>query len=144
MFSVGVSVPLQWDQKNRQDRELAAKVALTERAKAQQEDMLRAHVAEVRTMLNEWENGRERIARYERDLVPLAKDRTAAAVAAYRGGVSDLTAVLAARRNEIDVRTQTLQLEMDTARVWAQLNFLLPDDAHGSLSDEHATPKDKK
>ena len=144
MFSVGVSVPLQWDQKNRQDRELAAKVALTERARAQQEDMLRAHVAEVRTMLNEWENGRERIARYERDLVPLAKDRTAAAVAAYRGGVSDLTAVLAARRNEIDVRTQTLQLEMDTARVWAQLNFLLPDDAHGSLSDEHATPKDKK
>ena len=102
------------------------------------------HVENARVMLNEWENGRERIARYERELVPLAKDRTAAAVAAYRGGVSDLTAVLAARRNEIDVRTQTLQLEMDTARVWAQLNFLLPDDAHSSLSDEHATPKDKK
>ena len=67
-----------------------------------------------------------------------------AAIAAYRGRKSDLGTVLAARRNEIDVRTQTLQLEMDTARVWAQLNFLLPDDAHGSAPDEHATPKDKK
>jgi outer membrane protein TolC len=132
MFSVGVSIPLQWDQKNRQDRELAAKLALTERAKAQQEDMLRAHVAEVRIMLNEWENGRERIGRYERELIPLAQDRTQAALAGYRGGKGDLNSVLAARRNEIEVRTQTLQLEMDTARIWAQLNFLAPADAHAS------------
>jgi len=74
----------------------------------------------------------------------LPADDFAAAVAAYRGGVSDLTAVLAARRNEIDVRTQTLQLGLDTARIWAQLNFLSPDDAHGSAPDEHATPQDKK
>lgn len=132
MFSVGVSVPLQWDQKNRQDREIAAKAALADQARAQQEDMVRAHVAEVRSMMNEWENGRERIARFERELVPLAKDRTEAALAAYRGGKSDLAAVIASRRNEIDVRTQTLQLEMDTARVWAQLNYLAPAEAHGT------------
>jgi outer membrane protein TolC len=142
MFSVGVSVPLQWDAKNRQDREVASKTALMERARAQQEEMVRAHVAEVRSMLNEWENGRERVARYERELVPLAKDRTEAALAAYRGGKSDLAAVLAARRNEIDVRTQTLQLEMDTARIWAQLNYLLPE-GHGG-QDEHATAKEAK
>src|SRR6185295_5243789 len=59
MISIGVSIPLQWDQKNRQDRELGAKLALAERAKALREDMLRAHTAEVRTMLNEWENGHE-------------------------------------------------------------------------------------
>ena len=135
MVSVGVSIPLQWDQKNRQNRELAAKLALTERAKAQQAEVSRAHVAEVRSMLNEWENGRERIARYERELLPLAKDRTQAALAAYRGAKGDLNSVLAARRNEIDVRTQTLQLEMDTARVWAQLNFLIP-------AGGHATPPD--
>ncbi len=144
MFSVGVSIPLQWDQKNRQDREVAAKLALTERAKAQQEDTLRAHIAEVRTMLNEWENGHERIARYERELIPLAKDRTQAALAAYRGGKGDLSTVLAARRNEIDVRAQTVQLEMDTARTWAQLNFLLPDGAHESHPDAKVMPREAK
>jgi outer membrane protein TolC len=136
MFSVGVSVPLQWNAKNRQDREVASKTALTQRAQAQQQDMVRAHVAEVRSMLNEWDNGRERVARYERELVPLAKDRTEAALAAYRGGKSDLSSVLAARRNEIEVRTQTLQLEMETARIWAQLNYLLPE-GHGG---QNATP----
>ena len=144
MISVGISIPLQWDQKNRQDRELGAKLALAERAKALREDILRAHTAEVRTMLNEWENGHERLARYERELIPLAKDRTQAALAAYRGGKADLNAVLAARRNEIEVRTQTVQLEMETARLWAQLNFLVPDGAHESHSGAAAAAKEEK
>jgi hypothetical protein len=38
--------------------------------------------------------------------------------------------VLQARRGEIDVRVASLQLETDTARLWAQLNFLYP----GSLA----------
>jgi len=43
--------------------------------------------------------------------------------------------VLLARRNEVDLRMQALQLEMDTARLWAQLNFLVPegDVMHGAL-----------
>lgn len=134
MVSIGISIPLQWDQKNRQDREVGSKLALAERAKAQREEMLRAHLAEVRTMLNEWENGLERLARYERELAPLATARTQAALAAYRGGKGDLGAVLAARRNNLEVGTQTVQLEMDTARVWAQLTFLVPDGAH----EQHA------
>ncbi|MGH8623550.1 MAG: hypothetical protein ACRET3_15570, partial [Burkholderiales bacterium] len=41
-----------------------------------------------------------------------------------------LAEVLAARRNEIEVRMQALQLEMETARLWAQINFLFPDGAN--------------
>jgi outer membrane protein TolC len=133
LLSVGVSVPVQWDQKNRQDREVSAKMAMVEQAKALEEDALRSHVAEVRTMLNEWDSGRERLKRYQGELLPLAKSRTEASLAAYRGGKSELSAVLAARRNEIDVRLQALQLEMDTARAWSQLAFLVPDhDAHAA------------
>lgn len=128
MISIGVSVPLQWDQKNRQDREVAAKLAMVEQARAEREDMLRAHTAEVRAMIAEWQNARERITRYERELVPLATERTQATLAAYRGAKSSITDVLLARRNEIEVRMQALQLETDRARLWAQLNFLLPID----------------
>ena len=129
MVSIGVSIPLQWDQKNRQDRELAAKLAMVEQAKSQRDEALRARIGEVRAMLSEWENGRERRARYERELIPLAKERTQAALTAYGGGKSNLTDLLLARRNEIDVRMQAVQLEMETARLWAQLNFLFPDTA---------------
>ena len=149
MVSIGVSIPLQWDQKNRQDRELASKLAMAEQAKAQREEALRAHIGEVRAMVTEWQNGRERLVRYERELVPLAKERTQAALTAYVGGKSNLTDLLLARRNEIDVRMQTVQLEMETARLWAQLNFLFPDNVattHASVP-VHPTenqPKDAK
>lgn len=126
MLSVGVSVPLQWNQRNRQDREVSARLALLEQAKAESEDALRAHVAEVGAMLNEWQSNRERQARLEQDLLPLARSRTTAALAQYRGGKVLLADVLAARRGELDARLQVLQLEADTARLWAQLRFLVP------------------
>ena len=138
MVSLNVSVPLQWDQANRQDREVAAKLAMLDQSRAEREDMLRAHVAEVRAMLAEWENDRERSARYARDLLPLAAERTQATLGAYRGAKASITDVLMARRSEIDVRLQALQLEFDTARLWAQLNFLIPDDAHESHAGVNA------
>ena len=128
MVSVGISVPLQWDQKNRQDRELAAKLALVDQAQAELEEATREHTAQARQMLQEWQSNRERLARYENSLLPLAAQRTQAAVAAYRGNAGTLGAVLDARRGEIDTRVEQLRLEMDTARLWAQLNYLAPAD----------------
>lgn len=126
MVSIGVSIPWQSNPSQRQDRDIAAKLAMVEQAKAQREDALRAHVAEVGVMVNEWENGKERSARYTHELLPLADERTQAILAAYRGGKSSLNEVLAAYRNALDVHLQALQLEWDTARLWAQLNFLFP------------------
>lgn len=131
MVSIGASIPLQWDRANRQDREVAARFALAEQAKAAREEALRAHVGEVQAMVVQWQSGRERLVRYELDLLPLARERTRAALAAYAGAKTSLVELLSARRNEIDVRMQAVQLEADTARVWAQLNFLFPDGASG-------------
>ncbi|HEX3096537.1 MAG TPA: TolC family protein [Usitatibacter sp.] len=126
MVSIGVSVPLPWDRPHRQDREVAAKLALQEQAREEREDMLRAHVADVGAMMAEWRAGRERLGRYAKEILPLAAQRTQAALAGYRGGKSSLVEVLAARRDELDARLQALQLEWDNARAWAQLAFLIP------------------
>ena len=127
MLSIGVSIPLQWDQKNRQDRELGAKLALVDEARARYEDMLRKNEAEVGSLLNEWQTGKDRLARFRDALIPAARQRTEATLTAYRTGKSDLAAGLLARRDEIDVRMQALNLEMETARAWAQLNFLISE-----------------
>jgi outer membrane protein TolC len=140
MLSVGLSVPLQWDRKQRQDRELSAKMALLEQARAERDELLRARAAEARTLLGEWETGRERIEHHRRDLMPLAAERSAALLAAYRGGKASLSDLLAARRNELDVRLQTLQLEADTARFWATLSYLFPN----STSPAHSAPNTHK
>ena len=65
MVSVNLSVPLQWDQKNRQDREVAAKLSIVEQARAEREEATRAHVAEALAMLQEWRSDRDRLTRYE-------------------------------------------------------------------------------
>ncbi|MRW88408.1 heavy metal resistance protein CzcC [Duganella sp. FT80W] len=141
MVSVGLSVPLQWDRKNRQDRDLTAKLALVEQAKAERDEMLREHVAETRSKIIAWQSGRERIARYTRESLPLATERRQAVLAAYRGGKATLADVLAARRGEVEIHLQALEVELDTARVWAQLNFLFPE---GGTAQHSATTNDQE
>jgi len=126
MVSINLAVPLQWDQKNRQDRTLAAKLAVVEKKRAEREEAIRQHVADTEAMLQEWQGNRERLGRYETSLIPLAGERTRAALSAYRGNSSPLSAVLEARRAEVDIRMERIRLEMETARLWAQLNYLLP------------------
>lgn len=127
MVSIGVSVPLQWDAGNRQDRELAARLALVDEARARYEEALRLEEAQLRGLLNDWNNGKERVTRYHDQLIPLASQRTEAAQTAYRTGKIDLATALLARREEVEVRMQALTAEQETARAWAQLNFLIPD-----------------
>jgi outer membrane protein TolC len=139
MVSINVAVPLQWDQANRQDREVGAKAALVEQMRAQREEATREHLAQTRTWLQQWHNGRERLTHYDATLLPLALERTRAAIAAYRGGTGALAGVLDARRNEIEQRTERLRLEMETAALWAQLEYLIPA-AHERTPRSAAAP----
>lgn len=132
MVSVGVSMPLQWDQARRQNRELAARQAQVEQARAERDDMLRAHVAEVRALVDDWQSGLNRLQRYREQLLPLSNTRTQAALASWRGGRGSLSDVLAARRALLDTRLQALQLEMQTALAWADLEFLLPNESRST------------
>lgn len=135
--SLSLSIPLQWDQKNRQDREVAAKMAKAEEAGAEREEAIRNDVGEVLTQLQEWESSKKRLANYRNVLIPLGQQRTKATLAAYKGGKAPLTDVLLSRRDEIDVQMRALQLEMDRARLWAQLNFIVPDFELAASGDPH-------
>ena len=127
MVSIGVSVPLQLDRANRQDQEVAARTAQVDEALARYEDVLRNQEAEAGVLINDWRSGKQRVARYADSLVPIAQQRTAAALAAYRGGKGELSAVLAARRDELELRIQAIAIELETARAWASLTFIAAD-----------------
>ncbi len=127
MVSVGVTIDLPIFEQRRQDPAIAAKLALAEQTRAQAEDARRAHVAEIRASIADWEAAKERAKRYEATLVPLARERTQAALAAYRGGKADLMPLIDARKGEVETRIGGLQAQNDLARAWAQLNFLYPD-----------------
>jgi len=131
MLSLNFSIPLQLDQANRQQRELASSLAKVEQLRAEREETTRAHLADARAMLQEWQSQRERLRRYDESLTPLAAQRTQAALAAYRGANgAALGDVLAARRAEIETALERTRLEMQTARLWSQLEYLIPEGDH--------------
>jgi outer membrane protein TolC len=129
MFSIGVTIPLPIARAQRQDREVAAKLAALDAARARLLDAQAAEEAALRVALNEWGTGRERLERLREELLPAARNRTQAALAAYAAASGDLAIVLAARRDELEARMQILSLEMETARSWARSNFVVPQDA---------------
>lgn len=126
MVSIGVSVPIQWDQARRQNRELAARQAKLEQARAERDEQIFIEAAELHALVDDWRSGLSRLQRYNEQLLPLSMARQQSALAAWRGGRGSLTDVLSARRALLDTHLQTLQLEVQTALAWAELEFRLP------------------
>lgn len=129
MVSVGVSIPLQWDRGNRQDRVLSARLSQAEQLRAEREEAAREASARVRVDIANWRANLERLAQYDTVLVPLAQERADAALAAYRGGKATLAEVLEARAAQVRTQLERLDIELATARLWAGLAYLLPDEA---------------
>ncbi len=125
MVSLTFTVDLPLFQGGRQDRDVASRSSATSSAAAAREEARRAYEAQLKTELIDWNTARERVARYQDSLVPLARERVAAATAAYRGGSAALKDVLEARRTqaETDMAWHDAQLERD--RAWVNLNTLV-------------------
>jgi outer membrane protein TolC len=130
MVSINVSRPLQWRHEDRQDREVAAKLATADEMRARREEQARVHLAEARTLLETWQANRARLERYASTLIPLAAERTRTTTIAYGSGREPLSAVLDARAAELEARVAEVDLELETGRVWAELEYLVPAGGH--------------
>ena len=126
MLTVMVGFELPWRAARRQDRDIASRLAEAEQTSAMREDARRMHEAEVRAWLADFDTAGRRIERFERTLLPLARDRTAASLAAYRGGRGGLGALLEAERMVTETELGLVQALDERARAWANLNYLYP------------------
>jgi outer membrane protein TolC len=128
MITVMFSVDLPVAAGKRQDRDIAARVAELERTEAMAEEARRMHEADVRTALVDWDAAVARLGRYDTYVLPLARDRTSATLAAYRGGTGSLAGVIEASRAETDAQLARVGAEAERARAWARLAYLLPEE----------------
>lgn len=126
MFEVGIGLPL--FSRSRQDRGIAAREADYQAALATREDLRRQEAARIRAELARWEGLKRQVALHENALLPLAHDRSATTLAAYRAG-GDLQPWLDARRDELDVHLVHAEHLGQLGRAWAALAFSLPTEA---------------
>jgi outer membrane protein TolC len=120
----GVSLPLFG--RTRQDRDVLARQAEYRQAVALEEDDRRALVAELDAAFARWESLRRQVDLHADRLLPLARDRSAVALAAYRAGGA-LQPWLDARTAELEVHQAHAEHLSELARAWAALAFLLPE-----------------
>lgn len=113
--------------RQRQDRALAAALARQEQTEQSAEDDWREHAAELRLNLKDFQLLQARLARFDELILPAAAQRAEAARLAWQSGPGTLAQVLDARRAELDLRTQRLELQMDQARHQVQLGYLTGD-----------------
>ena len=124
MVSLEFRVGLPFFATHRQDPVIAGQLAMARAQEAEREAEIRMHTAEVRAALAEWRGGRERLEHYAAELLPLARDRTRAAVTSYGAGRGDLRGAIDALSEEIDTQLEFVELEGGVARAWAFLHFL--------------------
>lgn len=124
MVSVMLSVDLPLFPESRQGREEAAKLARVDELAAQREALARVHEAEVKGLLADWSAVGQKLERFERDILPLARERLWATTAAYAAGRVEIAMVLDARSGYADALVQQLGAERERARVWAQIHYL--------------------
>lgn len=129
MITVMVAMDLPWQAERRQDRDIASRLAEAEQARAQREDARRTHEAEVRGWLADHDTAAERIKRFQRVLLPLARDRVQAALATYQGGRGELAVVLEANRAVTETELGAIAAEAERAKAWSNLSYLYPREA---------------
>jgi outer membrane protein TolC len=129
MMTVMVAFELPWQAERRQDRDVAAKLAEVEQARALREDARRMHEAELRGWIADHDAATLRAERFRTVLLPLARDRASASLAAYQGGRSELTPVLEANRAVTETELALVAVEAEKARAWTNLNFQYPHEA---------------
>lgn len=127
MVSLGFRIGLPLFPKYRQNPMIAEKLAMVRAQEAERDAEIRMHTAEVRVAIAEWQRGRERLRHYAAELLPLARDRSRAAVVSYSAGRGDLFNAIDSLTREIDIQLDYVQLQGSVARAWVFLHLL-----HGS------------
>lgn len=122
-LQVGVSLPL--FTRNRQDRGISARAADLDAVHAEHADARRQQIEAIQAAWAQWESLGQQVRRHRDALLPLANDRVALALAAYRGG-GEIQPVLEARRDELSHHTDFARMQAEYGRAWAALAYLLP------------------
>jgi outer membrane protein, heavy metal efflux system len=126
MLSVEVGIALPWFQRSRSDSGVRAREAEYQQALALRDDERRTLAADIEAAFARWEALKRQVALHADRLLPIARDRSAAALAAYRAG-GELQPWLDAREAELDVHRSHAEHLGELGHAWAALAFLIPE-----------------
>ena len=127
MLSFQVSIDLQLDRANRQDRRTAEKLVLVEKTQKITEDKRRELSADLEGALADAQAAEARENVHLSSLIPNAKARLSVAQAGYAAGKNSLGDVWEARRDTIEIELDHWTILTDRQRAAVKIGYLLND-----------------
>ena len=122
MASLTVSIPLQINQRNKQDRLVTEARLKADAAALRAEDARRELVEEYRSAIADYEGANAELARINKDAIPALEGAFKAAEARYEGGGGGtLEQPFAIVRRYIEVHIQAVEAEARRARAAAEI-----------------------
>lgn len=129
MISVQFTFDLPIATAHRQDPLIAARQQDLMRIEADRDAMLRDHANQLENDLADYATLKRQLDRTEQTALPLARQKVDLQTASYTAGKSDLTSLLAARRELIDQRLKIIEWQARHAVIAAQLHFTYEETA---------------
>lgn len=123
MISLQVTYTLPVAQASRQTPTIVARQHALAQLDGEREAMLREHIAQLAADTELYRTQQRQLQRIDDARLPLAQRKVELALAAYRGGRSDLGAALAARRELLELQMQQLEVRGAQALLAAKLHF---------------------
>ncbi|MEO8061609.1 MAG: TolC family protein [Pseudomonadota bacterium] len=124
MASLQFTIDLPLFARTRQNPMIAARSAEVRQLQAERDAELQMHRSELQQMLISWQQLGQQIALNENEQLPLARERSRVALAAYRAGQGDLPPALAAFEEEAELLIDRATLESGRAEAWTYLRYL--------------------
>jgi len=124
MVSVEVRVSLPLFAGTRVDPIIEARHATVRQLEADRQAAYQMHSAELAATLAEWQAGRDRVALFETQRLPLARQRSDAALAGLAAGKSSARMVLPVLRDQLNLELSYAEILGNYGRAWAYLNYL--------------------
>ena len=127
MLSFQVSIDLQLDRANRQDRRTAEKMVLVEKARKLTEDRRRALSSELDSAIADAEAAEARENEHMTKLIPNAQAKLSIAQAGYASGKQSIGDVWQARRDVIEIELDHWAILTDRQRAAVKIGYLTND-----------------
>ena len=127
MISFEISIDLQLDRVNRQDRRTAEKLVLVERVRKLTEDRRRQLSSELESAMADAEAAEALENESRTQLIPNAQAKLSIAQAGYKSGMQTIADVWQARRSVIDIELDRLSILTDKQRAAVRIGYFIND-----------------
>ena len=128
MVSINLSIPLQLDRAQKQDREVAAALAMQQQVDDELQETVHTLAAEIRQVHTQIQSRTDRLALHLTQLLPQLDQRASAALRAYGNAQGTLSSAIEARQSVTQTHLDALRLRSELAQLEVQWSYLTTAD----------------